>query len=515
MNNEQRCNVLVLNMGLKSIRSIVFDSEGNKLSSAATPLETALKGDFITQDPEEWWSKAIKVIKESVYNLKGTKIDYLTVTTSSACLVYIDKNGIELDKSIMVSDKRAVIESKMLQDAKAFPAVKEKTGLDADPYLMLPKIMWVKNNQPDLYKRTFKFISPNDYLIGKLTGKYVTDYFNAEKYHYIIKDKYYPEKLLAELEIDKNLLPEAVAPGTVVGILQDDVAGLLTLNKGVKVVATTYDAICSFFGSGPSDEGEASDVSGTVTSFRVLSEKCDIGESNKVFKQPCWNWGINIIGGSNNLGGGLIEWVKQCYYSNEQYPYEVMEKDAHESSLGAGGLIFLPYLLGERAPIWDGNVRGVFFGLERIHTRKDMTRAVFESAGFVIKDMIEAVEETGVNVNHIRTSGGLARINLISQLKADITGKDILVVDEFETTALGAAMLTLVGVGAYKNIKEVSEQFVSIRMIIKPNKKNFEKYQKIHKLYKDTYLTLKDLFIERKQLVDAIYYEREARIENL
>lgn len=508
-------NILVLNLGLKSIRSIIFDDEGNKLGSSSKSIETTIMGDHVTQNPNEWWKKAIEVIKESIYGLHIKKIDYITVTASSACLVYIDENGNELDKSIMVSDKRAIEESRILENCKSFPNVQARTGINSDPYLLLPKIMWVKNHQPDLYNKTFKFLSPNDYLIGKLTGKYVTDYFNAQKYHYDCKENCYPQELLEELEIDANLLPEVVTPGSIVGEIKDEIADILNLNKDVQIVATTYDAICSFFGSGPSEEGEASDVSGTVTTFRVLSHKNNIEDSVKVFNQPFYDWGINIIGGSNNLGGGLIEWVKQCYYINEQYPYEVMEKEARESSLGADGLIFLPYLLGERAPIWDGNARGVFFGLERIHSRKDMTKAVFESTGFVIKNMIEAIEETGVEVSNIRISGGLARINFISQLKADITGKEVLVLDDFETTAVGAAILTLVGVGIYRDVKEASNNFVSVRMIVKPNFKNYEKYNKIYDMYKNTYVALKDLFVERKQLVDSIYHEKEAVIENL
>jgi xylulokinase len=508
-------NVLVLNMGLKSIRSIIFDEEGNKLTSSSRAIETGLMGDHVTQNPSEWWSKAVEVIKECVHVLQGVDVDYITVTASSACLVYIDEKGNELDKSIMVSDKRAIEETRKLQQCKSFQEVQVKTGLGADPYLLIPKIIWVKDNQPDLYNKTYKFLSPNDYLIGKLTGKYVTDYFNAQKYHYDCKENRYPEELLFELGIELDLLPEVVSPGSIVGTIKEDIADLLNLNKNVKIVATSYDAICSFFGSGPSEEGEASDVSGTVTTFRVLSRKQDLYKSAKVFNQPFIDWGINIVGGSNNLGGGLIEWVKQCYYINEQYPYEVMEKEARESSLGADGLIFLPYLLGERAPVWDSCARGVFFGLERTHTRKDMTRAVFESAGFVIKDMIEAIEETGVEVSNIRFSGGLARINLISQLKADITGKDILVLDDFETTAIGAAILTLVSVGVYKDAKEASKKFVAVRMIIKPNFKNNEKYNKIYKMYKDTYGTLKELFVERKQLVDTLYREKESVIENL
>ena len=289
-------NVLILNMGLKSVRSIIFDQDGNKLASASRPLETALTGEHVTQSPTEWWTKSIEVIRESVHSA-SCNIDYITVTTSSACLVYVDETGEELDRAIMVSDKRAIDESIELGKKEVFCKVQEATGLGPDPYLMIPKIMWVKNNQPDLFDRTYRFLSPNDFLIAKLTGKYYTDYFNAQKYHYDCNQNSYPVSLLQELGIDISTLPEVVSPGTEIGDINEKVSKMLNLNKGVKVVVTTYDAICSFFGSGPSEEGDATDVSGTVTTFRVLSHKNDLTNSLKVFNQPFHDWGINIVGG--------------------------------------------------------------------------------------------------------------------------------------------------------------------------------------------------------------------------
>ena len=211
----------------------------------------------------------------------------------------------------------------------------------------------------------------------------------------------------------------------------------------------------------------------------------------------------------------MIEWVKQCYYQKEEYPYEIMEREAGESEIGARGLVFLPYLLGERAPIWDDSARGVFFGLERMHTRKDMTRAVFESTGFIELDIIEATRETGVEVQSTRLSGGLARLNLVSQIKADVLGKDVLVLSEFETTASGAAMLALIGQGIYENVKNAAERFVRIRMIIKPNQENHKKYIRMYELYKDTYQTVKELYVRRIRALEQIRDDREIQIENL
>lgn len=507
--------ILALNMGMKSIRSIVFDEEGNKLASAALPIVTTLAGERVTQSPSEWWEKACKVIGETVSDVGNIPIDYLTVTSSSSCLVCVDQDDKELLPCMMVSDRRAREESEILTKALSFPEVKERTGLGMDASLLIPKALWVKNHEKDLYEKTKKFLSPNDYLILKFTGRYVTDYMNAQKWHYDTVKKQYPVNLLKDAEISMDLLPEVTAPGTCVGTVSQTAAQQTGLSENVKVVLSTYDAICSFVGSGVLEEGEASDVSGTVTVFRAASKQKRRIDTDKIQQLPYYEAGIHIVGGSNNLGGGLIEWVKQCYYQNEMLPYELMEKDAGEASLGAGGIIFLPYLLGERAPIWDSSARGVFFGLERMHTRKEMTRAVFESTGFIDLDMIMAVEETGIQVQRIRLSGGLARLNLISQIKADITGREIEVLSEFETTAVGAAMMALYGQGVYGSLEEAAKQFVKVRMIIRPDQKNHGKYQEIYRLYKDTYHTLKPLFMKRVALTEQLYGEKRIKIENL
>lgn len=507
--------ILVLNMGMKSIRSIIFDTEGNKLASSAIPIETFLKGEKVTQFPGEWWEKACSVIRETISDARNITIDYLTVTSSSSCLVCVDKDGEALIPCMMVSDKRAKEESDYIMQLRTYQEASKQAGLNMDASLMLPKALWVKRHRKEVFDKTYKFLAPNDYLIEKFTGRYITDYMNAHKWHYDTEKKVYPIELLKEAGIDIKLLPDVTAPGEYVGNVTQKASEQTGLPCSTKVVISTYDAICSFVGSGVVNEGEASDVSGTVTVFRAVSASKLESVGEKIQQLPYYEGGFHIVGGSNNMGGGLIEWVKQCYYQNEALPYELMEKDSMEASLGAGGLIFLPYLLGERAPIWDGNARGVFFGLERMHTRKEMTRAVFESTGFIDLDMIGAIEETGIKINSIRLSGGLARIHLISQIKADITGKTVQVLSEFETTATGAAMMALFGQGVYATLSEAADNFVKVRMIICPDKKNHEKYKELYRLYKETYHTLKPLFPKRMEITEHLYGDKRIRIENL
>lgn len=507
--------LLVLNLGLKSVRSIIFDLDGRKLAHASLPVQTSLKGDRVEQDPREWWEKALRVLEETArYRSLGHDVKYLTVTASSSCLVPTSAAGQPLCPAIMVSDKRAEAQAARMAACGAFDAAQEAAGLHADASLMLPKILWLREQEPDVAAETRWFLSPNDYLAHCLTGRVVTDSYNAHKYHFDLRRNAYPEPLLEALHIPRDHLPEVCQPGTVIGTVLPEVAKRIGLKPSAQVVISTYDAICAFHGSGPTGPGEACDVSGTVSSLRAYTDHVDTTRLNGLQCTPWLDSPLSILGGSNNLGGGLIEWSKQCFFSREDYPYEVMEKEAKESSFGARGLIFLPYLMGERAPLWDAAARGVFFGLERYHTRGDMAEAVLESAGFTIRTLLEAIECCGASIGRIRVSGGLTRISHVSQLKADITGREIAVVDEFETTALGAALITAVGVGLIPNTLEASKR-VRVRMVIHPDSQRSQTFEQLFSLYRETYQALKPVFARRREILSNLREVVEASITNL
>jgi len=507
--------ILVLNLGLKSIRSILFDLEGRKLAHASLPVQTALKEDRVEQDPCEWWEKGVTVMQETArYRNLGREVAYLTVTASSSCLVPVDGAGAVLGPAIMVSDRRAKAQSLLLAEQAEFAAVQQAVGLEPDASLMLPKILWLQEHAPELAQAVKWFLSPNDYLAYRLTGQVVTDRYNAQKYHFDIERKVYPSRLLEVLGIPEERLPRVAECGSVTGEVLGEVAAKLGLRPGVQVVLSTYDAICAFHGSGPGVTGEACDVSGTVSSLRTFAVPTSPVEAQGLQSIPWPGNAQSIVGGSNNLGGGLIEWAKQCFFTREEYPYEVMEKEAKESSFGARGLIFLPYLMGERAPLWDSEARGVFFGLERYHTRGDMAEAILESAGFTVRHLLQAMENCGVKVQRIRVSGGLSRIGHVSQLKAHITGLEIAVVDEFETTALGAALICAVGVGLIPDLQEAAKR-VRIRMVIHPDAERHRMFEELFGLYRGTYEALQPLFVRRRQILANLHEVVETGITNL
>lgn len=507
--------LLVINLGLKSIRCIVFDWRGEKLAFSSRLLETTLKNDRVEQDPQEWWDKAQETARE-VLSKKGlaSRVGYVTVTASSSCLIPLGDNLLHQYPAIMVSDRRAEMQAGALSALPAFAPVKQATGLESNPSLMLPKIMWLKDEEPEVFAKSRFFVSPNDYMIGRLTGTVVTDHFDAQKFHYDAMEKTYPIALFNELGLNEDQIPPSVSPGFDVGRVLPEVASSLGLRANTRVIVSTYDAICAFFGSGVSILGEACDVSGTVSSLRVLTAQHIQDPSGRTLITPFADDDVYIVGGSNNLGGGLIEWTKQALYSRDEFPYQVMEEEARGAVLGAGGLTFLPYLMGERAPVWDVDARGVFFGLERYHGRGDMACAVFESTAFAIRHLMEAIEDAGARIDRIRVSGGLTRIPLVQSLKADITGREIAVVDEFETTALGAAMLVGRGVGIFGDLQGAAK-ISRVRLTIHPDPERHAMYHDHYQMYRDTYQTLKPLFKKRAAVLAGQDHGIETTMANL
>lgn len=503
---------VVLNLGLKSIRAIAFGEDGTKLASAARPIRTVLKDELIEQDPEEWWELGVHCLRE-IQQLTGSAVSMITVTASSACLVPTDGEGRVVRPAIMVSDRRAIAEANLIAGLPEFQAVSQlNASFAADPYFLIPKALWFKTNEPDLWARTTHLLTPADYLVMRLCGAIAIDPLNAEKFYAI--DGRYPVALLEAAGIPLSMLPEIRAIGEDLGSLSIDAARATHLSTDTRVVLTTYDAICAFWGSGVSQVGDVADVSGTVTSVRALVGGALPASERRVFSQSMSGVDAVVAGGSNNLGGGLIEWLKQTFYPGEDLAYERIESEASQSAPSASGLLFLPYLLGERCPVWDTEARGILFGLERHHARSDISRAVLEGAAFSVRHILEALSSHGHSFSRIRVSGGLARIALINQIKADVTGVSVEVVAEFETTALGAFILAGVGTGLFPSIA-AGGRLAKVREIILPDAGRRELYNDWFGIYLDTYETLKPMYSRRLNFRNRHLSRGIGRLENL
>ena len=494
---------LVINLGFRSIRLVLFDETGKKIIHNWYPVKTVMSDGFIEQDANEWVQKLGMLFSELVNSVPEvkSKLVAITVTSSAGCLVSVDKEGNPLHNCILISDTRAEKQAqRMLKNHSAF--------FDSDDSFLplasyqLPKIVWFLENNAQVFENVHKFLSPNDFIIYKLTGKYVTDPLNASKFYYNESDSSHPHAILAEHKISVDKFPEVKPVGYVVGELRGDLRKKYGFSRKVVVVQTTYDALCAFWGSGVSGEGEASNVVGTVSSVRVLSGKKIAFKSN-LLSQSFSIFGKYIVGGSNNIDGGVFEWAKGCFYGDsypEKYIFNIMNDEATRSEIGARGLCFIPYLLGERAPFWDPHVRGAFFGLEKFHSRDDIVRSIFESSCFMIKDIMDEIERHGVVVNTLRMNGGASRLDLLSQLRADVLNKKVLVLKETESTALGAFLLMVHALGVIPSVKHFSD-YVGIDRVYNPNLENHRMYLELFKFFKYLYASTKKVSKKRHALL--------------
>lgn len=501
---------LVLNLGLKSLRAIVFDENGNVHFKNSLSVETYINADRVEQDPNEWWEKTEKLLLEIKANKKlSADIKYMTFTSSSSCLVAVDEECKPLYNTIMVSDKRAVSESNYIKKILK----NHKLDVRVDSSLLTPKILWLKKNEKKIYNKTAYFLSPNDFFIAKLSGKFITDPYNFSKVDFNNKVS---KELLEDLGIDSKKLPEPRKIGSEIGDFLPKYIKHFGINP--KIILTTYDAICSVYGSGISKAGDVSDVSGTVSSIRVISDREIYDEKNRVFTFKGFSEDNYLIGGSNNLGGGIIEWTKELLYPSIEDPYSLMILEAEKSKPGANGIVFLPYLLGERCPIWDPHARAVFFGLQRGHERKQMIRSIFEGIAFGVMDILETLRELKLPLKRLFVSGGLSRIELISQIKADLTGLDVYVLDDFESTSVGALIIMSISTGVYKNLEQAAEKIVRIKAVLKPNENLADLYRDIYSLYKDIYRSVKSTYKKHKKTFSKhkdILNSYQTRLHNL
>ncbi len=512
--------ILVINLGLKSIRSIIFDYKGSRISLAREPINSYLKSDFVEQDANEWKIKFFRVIKKSIIAAgKRCKINYITVTCSSSCLILVNKKFEPIHPIIMVSDKRAGKQAKKINSLTTLKKLNKNNKYNITNYSQISRILWIKENKPQIFKKVYKFLSPNDYLIGLLLdGETFTDPLNAEKFMYDEKTLRYVSEIYSQISIDTNLLPACLEIGSNLGTLDSKVAKDLNLKNKPEVILTTYDAITSIFGGGGIEDGTVNDQSGTISSIRMYSKKKYIDNKSRVFCQYYKPTNGYFIGGSNNLGGGLIEWSKDVFYKNSNDAYRLMDlesRKANDFSFNQGALLFSPNLMGSRTPDWNPDERGTFFGIERFHSRGDFMRSIFESIAFTLKDIIEIIGKGSTKPKKIIGGGGLSRIPIANELKSTITGLPFYTSKEFEITALGAAIIVLTTNKHYTSTRQAMSSMNIEKQKILPNNKYKNYYEDLYNYYLELKKESYPLYKKHRQIINSNLKKKDSSLFNL
>ncbi|HLV08604.1 MAG TPA: FGGY-family carbohydrate kinase, partial [Halanaerobiales bacterium] len=411
-------------------------------------------------------------------------------------------NGNPLRRSIIWADQRSVKQAEKLIGKVGAEKVYNLTGHRASPSYSVEKIMWIMDNQPEIYEKTYKFIHAKDYIVNKLTGEFVTDYSDASGMNlYDINKKQWSPEIISAIGLDKDKLPEVRSSFDVIGKVSKVVAEEVGLKAETPVVLGSGDGAAAGVGAAVVKEGSAYNYIGSSSWIALATEKPILDSEQQTFNWIHMDHNMYMPCGTMQTAGASYNWLKNTLCQIEQQAaknlglsvYELMDLSVEESETGANNLLYLPYLMGERSPHWNPNAKGAFVGLTLKHDKKDIIRAVLEGVSFNLK-IISEIFENKIDFSKIRVIGGGAKGRTWRKIMADIYNKEVLMPKILEeATSLGAAIAGGVGVGIYSGV-EVAEELNPVIERELPDQENVKKYQKLYPVFKNAYFSLTDVY---------------------
>ncbi|MEM3871563.1 MAG: FGGY family carbohydrate kinase [Nitrososphaeria archaeon] len=501
--------VIGVDAGTTDLRAVVFDKYGNVIAMSRVSYETLYPNiGWAEQDANDWSKAFIKALKSLIKDkgIPSNSIRAVGITHQRETFVPVDENGIPLRKAILWFDSRAVKEVEWLKNQFTLKELLEITGLPPTTGWSLPKILWIKENEKDVFEKTYKFLLVSDFLTFLSTGEFKTSWASACTTQLFDINKFnWTQKLLEICQIPIAKLPSTVPPGEILGYVTKKFAEESMIPEGTPVVACGGDQQCGGLGVGLVRTGITSLNLGTSVILETFIEKPIIDPQLRYWIRLACIPGKYIA--ENGIGGGAytLKWFKENFGLLETEiaeklginPYDILMMEAKKAPAGAHGLFIVPYWLGAFSPYYDANASGVILGLKSAHRREHIIRAIIEGVAYEIRLNLDNLEDAlNSRIDELRVYGGGARSALWCQIIADICNKKVKLTQTEENTALGAAILAASKI-FYSNIFEAAEHMVHIKVEYNPTKENVVLYDKNYKkIYKAIYYSLKDIYKE-------------------
>ena len=484
--------ILSFDIGTSSSKAMLFDLDFNVIGLVQKKYDTFYPYlGWAEQPPEQWWEALQESSQELLQktHIVASEIIAVGIDSFSTTVVSVDAQGIPLRPGLIWMDRRAVKQADWIRDHLGEETFKICGNL-SDAGNSAPKIMWLKENEQELYQKTHMFLQANGYVVFKLTGVYSWDKSQTGLSQLCdIKSCEYSELLLEACGIDRSKLPSIYNCTDVVGHIDKKAAALTGLEEGTPVIAGSMDNVAAGLGAGVSKDGEVFISGGTVTTNNVCMDEPRSNKKLHIYPHiipDTW-----IAAGSTDFGGGAIRWF------NEQ----ILEEDnvAELSDLVATSdaknhpMIFLPYMVGQRSPVWNDKTTGVIIGLRPTTTRREMARAIMEGTTYGSRQVLQILEEEGVTVSKIRMTGGSAQSDVWVQIFSDVLGKRIELPGAVDLPPLGTAIAAAYGVGAIKSFDEAIKK-IPISNWYQPNSQQTEYYRNMYELFCTVYNNLQHEF---------------------
>lgn len=485
--------VIGLDMGTTSVKAVVFNLNGQLVAEAEEMIETYYpEADWAEQNPEEIVKASASAMKSVIEKAQANDGEILTVGISAAMhsLVCVDENMNPLSQAIIWSDTRSsqLAEELIKADEGRLYA---KTGTPIHPMTPLLKLLWMKEKQDPAYENATYFMSAKEYVVEKWFGKRVIDYSMASATGFFnVKELDWEKSALKLAGIREEQLSDIVPPTEVLTGLNEDVAKEIGLSPDVSFVIGAADGQLANLGSGAIEPGEVNISVGTSGAIRQFVKGAPVNEKMETFTYAFTDE-KSIIGGPTNNGGVALQWFKDLL--EFEGSHDEFLAGAENIEIGSEGIIFLPYVNGERAPLWNGRAKGNFYGLSINHTKDHMVRAVLEGIALNIYQISTSLESMAGSPRKITVNGGLTKSELWVQMMADIFGQEIYLSDTHHNAAWGAAWTALVGIGRAESFEAIQNSLPEETMVA-PNMKNHEAYKEVVQQYDELVESLKEFF---------------------
>ena len=492
--------IIAHDLGTSGNKATLYSLDGILIKSAVDSYGLITgENNSAEQRADDWWKAVCSTTKKLLKDINSADVVAMSFSGQMMGCLCVDDKGKPLHNALIWADMRSTKQEQEIRNRIGEMEFYKTTGHKISSSYSLTKLMWIKENEPEVYKNTYKMLNAKDYIIYKLTGKFVTEPSDASSTClFDLNTLKWSDKIIEIAGIDKNKMPDVIPSVEIAGTVTKEASVLCGLMEGTPVVCGGGDGCCAAVGTGIVKEGVANCCLGT-SSWISMATKIPIYEEN----MTTFNFAHIVPGyimpcGTMQTGGGALSWAVNSIFDgfdkSKDQIYSLVNEEVEKSPLGAKNLYFLPYLIGERSPRWNDKAKGSFIGLTLNHSRGDILRSVMEGVGYNLDIILNDFRKSGNDINNLILIGGGVRNKIWQSILADIFGIFVSVPNYLEeATSMGAAITAGVGIGAFENFDAV-DKFIKITKENKPNLLNNKKYAEFKKIFDELYYSLINVF---------------------
>ena len=480
-----------IDLGTSAVKLLLMDETGkiHNIVSKEYPISFPHPG-WSEQNPEDWFAQSMEGMKELSAECDKSQVAGIGFGGQMHGLVALDADDQVIRPAILWNDGRTTKETEYLNEVIGRETLSKYTANIAFAGFTAPKILWMKENEPDKFARISKIMLPKDYLAYMLSGVHCTDYSDASGMLLLdVEHKCWSKEMIEICGIREKQLPKLFESYEVVGTLKAEIASELGLAEQVKVVAGAGDNAAAAVGTGTVGDGRCNISLGTSGTIFISSKNFGVDEHNALHSFDHADGNYHLMGCMLSAASCNKWWMDEILKTKEYG-----EEQKKITRLGENHVFYLPYLMGERSPHNDPKARATFTGMSMDTTREDMTLAVLEGVAFGLRDSLEVARSLGIQIERTKICGGGAKSPLWKKIIANVMNLKVDVIESEEGPGYGGAMLAAVGCGAFESVEEAAEKLVKVVDTVEPEADLVEKYEERYQQFKNIYPAMKELF---------------------